>query len=338
MLHVTNGDAVVQMLERTELGGRFLPWQDVLHEGPVPARLSREELAGVREDFLASCGWGTVETLRGMFVRRDDKLAAAVGKEPIVLWFEHDLYDQLQIIQVLDLVASRSEADRDVSMICIDAFPGRPDFCGLGELSVPELLSLWPNRRNVKDAAYRVARAAWTAFRSDDPRAIERVLAAGTEALPFLAGALRRLLQEYPSTRHGLSRTDAQILRAVAEGHERPTELFNRSATGMEEAPFMGDATLWLHVERLCTCDPPLLAVREGETWTRPRWLGPPDRAFLSQELRITATGASVLDGNRDAVALHGIDRWLGGVHLRGADSAWRWDEDNGALVAGSSG
>jgi hypothetical protein len=29
-----------------------------------------------------------------------------------------------------------------------------------------------------------------------------------------------------------------------------------------------------------------------------------------------------------------GIDLWLGGVHLHGADAAWRWDADRNALLA----
>lgn len=37
LLHVTNGDSAGNTLRQTSLGGAVLPWQDVLHEGPVPA-------------------------------------------------------------------------------------------------------------------------------------------------------------------------------------------------------------------------------------------------------------------------------------------------------------
>ena len=40
-LHVTNGDSAANTLRQTALGGAVLPWQDVLHEGPVPARRPR---------------------------------------------------------------------------------------------------------------------------------------------------------------------------------------------------------------------------------------------------------------------------------------------------------
>jgi len=41
----------------------------------------------------------------------------------------------------------------------------------------------------------------------------------------------------------------------------------------------------------------------------------------------------SVLNGEEDFIKLNGIDCWLGGVHLQGGDSRWRWDEQNGKLI-----
>lgn len=43
--------------------------------------------------------------------------------------------------------------------------------------------------------------------------------------------------------------------------------------------------------------------------------------------LRLTDMGARVLAGTADHVTLNGIDRWIGGVHLRGHDVPWRWND-----------
>jgi hypothetical protein len=43
--------------------------------------------------------------------------------------------------------------------------------------------------------------------------------------------------------------------------------------------------------------------------------------------LRLTDTGARVLAGAADHVTLNGIDRWIGGVHLRGHHVPWRWND-----------
>jgi DNA-binding transcriptional MerR regulator len=101
LLHVTNGESAGNTLRQTALGGAVLSWQDVLHEGPVPD-VPPAELRRVRARFLSECGWGSERSLLDAFERRDRLFEHALdaGTE-IVLWFEHDLYDQLQLLQVL---------------------------------------------------------------------------------------------------------------------------------------------------------------------------------------------------------------------------------------------
>ena len=50
--------------------------------------------------------------------------------------------------------------------------------------------------------------------------------------------------------------------------------------------------------------------------------------------LALTADGEAVLNGTADHIALNGIDRWLGGVHVTTA-SPWRWDEAHQSLREG---
>jgi hypothetical protein len=47
----------------------------------------------------------------------------------------------------------------------------------------------------------------------------------------------------------------------------------------------------------------------------------------------ILRTGTRVLAGEADQIALNGIDRWIGGVHLHGHHVAWRWDDGTRTIV-----
>ena len=49
--------------------------------------------------------------------------------------------------------------------------------------------------------------------------------------------------------------------------------------------------------------------------------------------VRLTGTGARVLAGQADQIALDGIDRGIGGVHLQGDHVPWRWDEGTETIV-----
>jgi hypothetical protein len=56
------------------------------------------------------------------FERRDRRLAERAVKGEIVLWFEADLFDQLELIQILDRL-SRLEA-HSVALVCVDGSLG----------------------------------------------------------------------------------------------------------------------------------------------------------------------------------------------------------------------
>jgi len=167
-LHVTNGDSAGNTLRQTSLGGAVLPWQDVLHAGPVPAG-TRGELLHARAAFLAECGWGSRRALLSSLERRDRQLVQALqDREQVVLWFEHDLYDQLQLLDVLALAAT---ACGTPELIVVGSFPGRPAFRGLGELTADELETLWPQRVPASPDVVATAAAAWDALRRSDPSA-----------------------------------------------------------------------------------------------------------------------------------------------------------------------
>ena len=48
ILNITNGDCAVEIMKKAEIPGVYLPWQDVLHDGPVPEGLSLKELSKIR--------------------------------------------------------------------------------------------------------------------------------------------------------------------------------------------------------------------------------------------------------------------------------------------------
>src|SRR6201995_5550713 len=102
MLHITNGESVTTTFRQMKLQGTYLAWNDVLHDGPVPRIESLSELSDVRARALAGFGWGAYEQLRPGFAARDHILEDFRKHEEVVLWFEHDLYDQLQLLQLLN--------------------------------------------------------------------------------------------------------------------------------------------------------------------------------------------------------------------------------------------
>jgi hypothetical protein len=332
MLHITNGDSAATTLRASGLPGEVLPWRDVLHEGPVPAGLELAALSEARARFLADAGLGgDNDDVLADFRRRDATLAGFAGHAEVTLWFEHDLYDQLQLLQLLDWFAGRDLGATRLRLICIGSFPGRPRFGGLGELTAVELASLSPVRHAVTAGELRLARAAWAAFRAPDPAGLVTLLDDDTAAMPFLRAALLRHLEEFPSTENGLSRTERELLEVLAAGGGTPHNIF-AAWQAKEEAPFMGDTPLWIHLRQLGAGPHPLIALVGGGGFKAPRECTGPD-AFAAQRLVITEVGRDVLAGAADHLELNGINRWLGGVHLQVGAPLWRWQAQPRQLI-----
>jgi Domain of unknown function (DUF1835) len=307
-LHITNGDSV--QLRETGLPGEVLTWKDVLHEGPVPGGMTLEQMRPIRARFLAGLGKEPEHEILAALERRDQTLERFAEFDEVILWFEHDLYDQLQLIQILDWFSRQEFRGTKLTLICKDRY--------LGLLRPDELLSMYPGRRPVTATQLRLGARAWRALCAAEPIAFVHLVREDTSVLPYLQGALMRHLEQFPSTQNGLSRTERQILEFAGMQPSRVGSIFGASQE-REERVFMSDLAFIAYLNGLVNARVPLLRVVKRES------------AFWNCELEITSEGRAVLRAEDDHLCLNGIDRWLGGVHLHG-DRVWRWDGEHGKL------
>jgi hypothetical protein len=315
-LHVTNGDSMVALLEKTGLAERILAWRDVLHEGPVPA-VPDAERRRLRAEFLAGADHPDVAAIVRDLEARDRTLDRHAGE--YVLWFEADLYDQLQIAEILARLAARRVDPGRITLISVGEHVGIPHFGGLGELGPEQLAALAERAATpVGPAALELATRAWNALRAPGPRGVAELTTVHSSELRFLAEAFGRLAREYPSRRDGLSLTERRLLAGAADGGAggpvSRVALFDQAGR-KEPRPFLGDTFAFRILDRLAGAPHPLL------------------RPEADGRLALTADGERVLAGEADHVTLNGIDRWIGGVHLSGREVPWRWDEATETLV-----
>jgi hypothetical protein len=322
VLHVTNGDSAAGVIRAAGFADPVLPWRDVLHEGPVPAGLSAGEMAAIRALYIAEQGWDAFGALLGSFRRRDERLAALREYSEVVLWFEHDLYDQLQLVQVLDRIAGM---DTDATRLTLTS-----EAAFIGSLPPDRVPRLFDSRGPVTTEVLETGRLAWAALTAPEPEALARLAGGVFAGLPFLGSALTRLLEEYPAPGIGLGRTERQILEVVDAGADTPAAAFAANQA-REEALFMGDARFWLRVDGLLRAARPLLRWAEEAPASFPPASGD-DRRFFDCRLALTDAGRATLDGGLDAIAVNGIDRWIGGVRLR-PGGVWRYDPERRRLI-----
>jgi hypothetical protein len=271
----------------------------------VPAGLSLEETSATRARYLADRGYGNPIKVFHDFARRDAEVGRAAQFDEVVLWFEHDLYDQLQLLQALTALEELNLEPGRVSVVQSDHY--------LASMTVDEIFPLLLKRRTATPAIFKSAHRSWDRFTSSSPGDLYAAASEDAIGLPFLRAALQRLCEEYPWKCDGLSRSQRQALYAVAQGPGRLDELFAR-AQAREEAYFLGERVFARMLEDLQSRQGALIEEEEGMLVT-------------------TALGRRVLAGDADWLEEHSIDRWIGGVHLV-AQNVTRWDDDASRFLA----
>ncbi len=315
ILNISNGDCTIELMKQAGVEGDRLPWRDLLHEGPVPSGLSLQALSAVRAEYIASQGWGNQQSIQDDFIARDKVLASYRDYDRVVLWFEHDLYDQLQLIQLLDWFNHQQLNGVELMLICIDEY--------LAQLSPEKIAALTPTAEPVSEQQLGLATRAWAAFTHETPRLWYELLDQDTAQLPFLAASIRRQLEELPDYRNGLSRTEQQILSALCAEPLTACELFEKSQA-MESARFMGDSSFWLLLDAMINQDVPYIETEAGV-----RFSVPPDKNLC---LNITRHGQDVFNRRINCLDNIKIDRWAGGIHLQ-KHNLWCWNPLESTLI-----
>ena len=327
MLNIHNGDATAGTARLAAIPGAHTAFREALVAGPTPANLEPTEWRKLRAAHLSSAYGGSWEEAQRDLERLEAALSSFHLHDEVVLWFEHDLFCQINLLYLLDWFAARDLRKTKLSLIFIGEFPGLPDFRGLGELNPTQLASLFDSLLEISEAQMKLATKAWKAYCSPDPTALEELLSNDTSAMPFLQPALLSHLARFPSVRNGLGRVEECSLNLVNEGCKKFADLFRRFIDEDRVYGF-GDSQVYLTLQQLSNVRAPL--VRNGGERLGKGGLDPEKVQGAAYE--ITDRGRAVLKGEADFVELNGIDVWLGGVHLTN-DQLWRWDSDKRQII-----
>ncbi len=312
-LIITNGDAAASVLTAAGVTARIVPWRDVLHEGPLIPAPDLESLSDVRAGFLSERFDIPFAEARADFLARDAVVKAHGLFTQVSIWLEHDLYDQLQLLQILNFFEGEGRT-MGLRLVQADDFLATQD---------PEAVLRFEDRAvEVTPPMLASAGALWRALTSPSPEPLVNQLRSPTGTFRFMRPALGRFIEELPALQGGLSRSERIIAGTVATGHVTPRDVFQRLLAS-EDAPFMGDWSGFRALDDLAGAGEPLIEGLESKYPCQGTVEEIED--YLTTPLALTRFGRSVLAGEADMVAINGIDRWWAGTHLTGHD-CWRWD------------
>lgn len=310
LLQILNGDATRTVFDKSGIPGEALVWREMLSEGLTPPGCDMSLFFERRAAYLHEKYGINAQTYQADIAGARKTIQHAPRYEEIVLWFEFDLFCQVNLIFLITYLLKLNTPMPRVSVVQPGNHPEVPDFKGLGMLKPEHLPALFEKRSYLEAADWQLASAAWEAYTGRDPLALEALTHRAAPNLPFLGGAIQAHLQRLPSLETGLNSIEHFFLEKITIGPLSERALYSQFWNEMKIYGF-GDFQLDVTLQRMARAG---VLQRDNEM------------------IRLTDLGREVLRGEQAFLAYAPADNsWIGGIPLDG--TPWRWSNKESRVV-----
>jgi hypothetical protein len=215
ILHITNGDNTTNYLQKLKFSGEFITWREMLSEGKTTSDIGSETFWKTRYDFLKSSYNISKKKFIDYTLKEYRNLCNQKEQDEIVLWFEHDLFCQINMLAVISWL-KRYRQGHQISLVCSGEIKGSNKMFGLSQLNATQIKQHYKNRvtLNQDDIAY--ADYIWQLYCSDSPLRLETVYKFNPMSpFKYLAKAIEAHLQRFPSIKNGLNNIENTIIKTA---------------------------------------------------------------------------------------------------------------------------
>lgn len=191
--HILNGDALKQQFPN-EIEGERIVARECLVDGDVRGE-SLEELYQNRAQFLSSAyGDGSIEEYYQKTVTEFEKIQAIPDNAVINLWFEDDLFCQVNYWFVVYLLG---QSNKNYTLYLVR--PQQHNQYGFGGYNQSELLSLYEDRLPLGASEVEEIASLWKFYQKEDLinlMAVARIL---ESKYPFILTAVKAHIDRIPA-------------------------------------------------------------------------------------------------------------------------------------------
>lgn len=222
-LHITNGDALTQLLQRSDFKGEIVTWREMLCEGRTTTDVGSESFWKQRFEFLNSRYRVTKKKFIDLTLKEYRNLCNYKQQQEIVLWFEDDLFCQVNMLAVMSwLLKHRKGAD--IFLVKLQKKDRRGQFIPLSQLQPADLEKSYRKRTSLDPDDLEYADYIWQLYCEKNPLLLQKAIANPNEAFPHLSNAIKAHYQRFPSVKNGLNRQENKMLQLAHTANPADTD------------------------------------------------------------------------------------------------------------------
>lgn len=210
-LHITNGDILSTRLRDFNFSGKIVSWNAMLCEGKTTPQVGSESFWKERFLYLNQ----VYKVSKSQFIDKTLKeyrnLCNHKQPDEIVLWFDGDLYCQINLLGVLNWIRTH-RPDHIVSLVLSkkkisDKLPPP-----LSSLTEEQLSKRYNDRITLSKDTIETADYLWHLYSENNPGRLLKAATSQPLQLPHMARAIELHIQRFPEVHSGLNLLETRFL------------------------------------------------------------------------------------------------------------------------------
>lgn len=194
--NILNGDALQEKFP-SKLDGQIIVMRECLVEGPVDGN-SLKQIFGNRAEFMSKAYQIPPDGYKAKSENEIMKVSSIPGESEINLWFEDDLFCQVNMWFVIQMIMQNASPTK----VCL-VRPTTDLKYGFGGMQESDLLQAFEKKQTLSDNELTDLATLWRCFQLNDFHNMEKIANNNKENLQFLLPAVEAQKSRFPDTGEG---------------------------------------------------------------------------------------------------------------------------------------
>jgi hypothetical protein len=196
IFHILNGDALAEKFPKEAIEGELIVFRECLVEGPLDGE-APADFWQTRAQFIGEAYGEIPVGYQAKVVAEVEKIRRIPGGAEVNLWFEHDLFCQVNTWFVMSLLQAR-KANILVNRVMPQVETGTDVWHGFGPADGEKLVASYWNRVPLTRTDLALGKDLWEAYRHHDLGRLEALAGGEPKSFPYLGEVVQAHLERYP--------------------------------------------------------------------------------------------------------------------------------------------
>jgi len=253
-LHILNGDNTLPILEKSGIKGDVVVWREMLCEGPVLEEIGSDDFWMNRYVYFENgIGISRIEYY-DKTIKKTVKLEDVSGYNEVVLWFEFDLFCQVNLLALCSYLLNNYVKKTNYYLICTGKVAREERLQSLSDFLPSDFKTLFENKITLSKASLEFGKESWNIYVENDSNKLKSFDFNQNSKFQYLQLAMDQHLNRFPAE-NGLNQIENTILEIINSNLFSENEIVRKLLIWQqnETAYGFGDLQYFQYLKKLNT-------------------------------------------------------------------------------------